>query len=289
MAEPTDDWSHLLALPAPKGFQQPALREVQFPYTPFPLPPALALLGRRGSESHGLYVPSTDPTSIDDRDLMGICLPPASVYLGFTPWQGTEGIHGVWDVVLYEFRKFVGLLLKQNPNALSLLWLEPSDYLHVTPAGQALIDQRDLFRCRDLAYDAFVGYARSQIGKMRQGAFRGYMGAKRKELVARVGYDSKNAAHAIRLLHMGREFLETGRLAVRRTWDRDLLLEVKRGEWPLEDVQAYAAEAYAAMERARADSPLPVAVDYRAAEDLAITVLGRHLVETAPTARPAPP
>jgi len=42
------------------------------------------------------------------------------------------------------------------------------------------------------------------------------MGKKRRELVMRVGYDSKNAAHLIRLLRMGIEFLTEGTMYVER-------------------------------------------------------------------------
>ncbi len=252
-------------------------QEIQFPATPFPLEPSWVLLGRRGSEAHGLYVPSTDPTSVDDRDLMGVCLPPAPFYLGLSRWEGTEAIHGCWDVVLYEFRKFVGLLMKQNPNVLSLLWLVPEDHLVVSPVGQLLLDNRELFRARDLAYDSFCGYARSQLKKMHHGVFRGYMGAKRKELVARLGYDAKNAAHLIRLLHMGREYLDTGRLEVRRTWDREMLGAVKRGEWPLHRVQEYAASEFVRIEKARVLSPLPESIDHRAVETLVVNVLRAHV------------
>lgn len=77
---------------------------------PFPLEPSLVLLGRRGSEAHGTYVPPTNPDSIDDRDLMGVCIPPAPWTIGLRQWEGSESIRGVWDVVLYDFRKFVRLL-----------------------------------------------------------------------------------------------------------------------------------------------------------------------------------
>lgn len=33
-------------------------------------------LAYRGSVAHNMYVPSTDPDSIDDKDLMSICVPP---------------------------------------------------------------------------------------------------------------------------------------------------------------------------------------------------------------------
>ena len=35
------------------------------------VPDDLIVLGYRGSISHGMYVPQTDPNSIDDKDVMG--------------------------------------------------------------------------------------------------------------------------------------------------------------------------------------------------------------------------
>ena len=36
--------------------------------------PGTILMAYRGSIAHGMYTPSTDPDSIDDKDLMGVCL-----------------------------------------------------------------------------------------------------------------------------------------------------------------------------------------------------------------------
>lgn len=245
----------------------------QFPDTPFPLAPSLVLLGRRGSEAHGTYVPPTDPDAIDDRDLMGVCIPPARFYLGLSSWEGAEAMKGPWDVVLYDFKKFVRLLMRQNPSVIGLLWLEDEDYLHVSPVGRELIAMRDAFRSRRLAHDAFAGYAMSQIKKMRGSEFRGYMGAKRKALVERYGYDTKNAAHLVRLLHMGEEFLRTGALAVRRTHDREMLIAIKRGMWTLERVQKYADDMFGAMREAYAKSVLPDELDVAAIDAFVVRTL----------------
>lgn len=40
------------------------------------------LVGYRGSIAHGMYVPPKNPTSIDDKDLMSVCIPPLDFYLG---------------------------------------------------------------------------------------------------------------------------------------------------------------------------------------------------------------
>ena len=36
----------------------------------------------RGSIAHGMYIKSSDPLSIDDKDTMAICVPTKDYYLG---------------------------------------------------------------------------------------------------------------------------------------------------------------------------------------------------------------
>ena len=47
------------------------------------LPEGLISLCWRGSVAHGMYVPKSDPDSIDDKDVMGIYIGPLEHYLGF--------------------------------------------------------------------------------------------------------------------------------------------------------------------------------------------------------------
>lgn len=257
-----------------------ALADVRWPDTPFDLEQSLLLVARRGSESHGTFVPSTDPDSIDDRDLMGICLPPDPWTLGLRVWEGAESIKGVWDVVLYDFKKFVRLLCKQNPNVVGMFWLEAEDYLCVTDEAELLIAHRDAFRCRRSAYASFAGYADSQLRKMSTGAYQGYMGAKRKALVAKHGFDRKNASHLIRLLHMGEEYQRLGVLYPRRTWDREMLIQIKTGNggnWSLPRIQAYADECFVKMRAAMNASVLPEMIDEDRVNDLVVTVMRNRL------------
>jgi predicted nucleotidyltransferase len=51
--------------------------------------------------------------------------------------------------------------------------------------------------------------------KLHREHFSGYMGEKRKAMVRKYQYDVKNAAHLIRLLRMGAEFIETRRARTR--------------------------------------------------------------------------
>jgi hypothetical protein len=103
----------------------------------------------------------------------------------------------------------------------------------------------------------------------------GYMGAKRRELVRRHGYDCKNAAHLIRLLRMGIEFLIEGTLYVERQ-DKHELMEIKQGSWPLAKVNAEAERLFRLAEEAYVRSPLPAEPDKRAAEQLCISIVGDY-------------
>ena len=251
---------------------------ILWPDTPFDLQSRLILVGRRGSEAHGTYIPSEDPTSVDDRDLMGIVIPPAKYYIGLSEWKHAEAIKECWDVVLYEYRKFVGLLMNQNPNVLGMLWLEPEDYLLTSKQSNILIENRNLFRARRKAASSFMGYATSQLYKMEHMAFKGYMGDKRKKLVEKHGYDTKNAAHLVRLLHMGTEFLETGELHVRRTWDRDMLDDIKKGKWALDAVKKYAVDRMEACRNAELKSDLPDEIDQEAVENIVLDTLSERFI-----------
>lgn len=234
------------------------------------------LLGYRGSIAHNMYVPNTDPNSIDDIDLMGIFMAPKDYYVGMKKYKETkEKFIGKWDVVNYEFKKFVSLLLKSNPNVLSLLWIKDNHYINRHKYGQLLIDNRDLFVSKK-AYHSFTGYAYAQLKKMTHAKYQGYMGEKRKALVEKYGYDCKNGSHCIRLLKMGMEFLVEGKLNVFRK-DAPMLLEIKRGLWSLEDVQAEAKKLFNLADEAYVRSSLPSEPDYDKVNDLVSDILSEYV------------
>jgi len=112
----------------------------------------------------------------------------------------------------------------------------------------------------------------SRFRKLHHEHFSGYMGEKRKAMVRKYQYDVKNAAHLIRLLRMGIEFLETGRLQVFRTSDADELKMIKRGGWTLDQVKTQAAALFGRIAEARARSPLPVRPDEAAANALIMEI-----------------
>lgn len=234
----------------------------------------------RGSIAHGMYVPNSDPNSIDDKDVMAICVPHTDYYLGLKQYgsRGTREIfRGEWDIVIYEARKAIRLLAQGNPNVLAMLWLEDKHYLNLAPAGALLIENRNLFSGRHV-YRSFVGYGYSQLKKMTSGSHEGYMGEKRKRLVQKFGYDTKNAAHLVRLLRMGIEFLRDGELYVERH-DAQQLLAIKRGEWELEQVKAEADRLFKTIEDVYVSSGLPAKPDREKINALCVAIVTMSLRE----------
>ncbi len=228
----------------------------------------------RGSIAHGMYVLASSPTSVDDKDIMAICVPSREYYLGLGEYgsRGTVEVkQGAWDIVIYEVRKMIRMLLEGNPNVLSLLWVAPRHHVTVTAAGKLLLRSRGLFVGRHV-YHSFVGYAESQFKRMTHLAFEGYMGQKRKRLVERFGYDTKNAAHLIRLLRMGIEFLNDGELRVTRP-DAAELLAIKQGQWTLKRVQAEANQLFAQAKRAYQRSTLPEAPQREQVNKLCVQII----------------
>lgn len=236
------------------------------------------LVGYRGSIAHNMYIPNTDPNSIDDIDLMGVFLAPVEHYIGITKTRETvERFVGKYDVVSYEYIKFVKLLLKSNPNVMSLLWIRENHYLERHDYGKILIDNRDLFVSKE-SYKSFTGYAYAQLKKMEKSNFEGYMGKKRKELVEKFGYDSKMASHCIRLLKMGVEFLTTGELNVFRE-DAPMLLEIKTGKWKLEQVKEEASHLFKLADEAYVRSKIPNKPEYDKVESIVKDVMYDYIVK----------
>lgn len=239
-------------------------------FEPFDLKRHTHILAQVGSHSHGTYIPPK-AGGIDDIDVMGLVIPPKDYYLGLAKFEHLCTWVDEYDLTFYEAKKFMSLLLKNNPNVIGLLWLEPEMYKIRTELGKKLILNRDIFSSK-LAYKSFSGYAYSQLRKMENHACEGYMGEKRKALVQQFGYDTKNAAHLIRLLRMGIEFLSSGQLNVMRH-DAGQLIDIKLGKLKLEEIKSLADDLFKKTEDAFIRSQLPALPDYKKANELLIEML----------------
>lgn len=212
-----------------------------------------------GSHAHGTNIAPDEPFGTDDTDVLRIVVPPAHLVVGVDGWEHWQGWVGDNDIVVYSLRKLMGLLAKSNPNVLMLLNM-PTDCIHESSAAWGeVLGNRDAFLTKD-AWGSFAGYANAQLRKMEGSAFQGYMGQKRKQIVETVGFDTKNAAHLIRLLRMCCDLFERGELVVRRP-DADELRDIKTGKRTLESIRNEAAHLFARSRAAMKASDFPEHVD----------------------------
>lgn len=232
----------------------------------------LVLYGYRGSRAHNMETVETD-----DVDTMGVCIPPLSYYFGLDKFEVKDyGINDAGeDIVVYEYRFFVNLLLKGNPNVLCFLWNDPSMFLSCDGAGAQLLLNKGLFSCKTPVYNATKGYALSQLKKMYNPSVDAYKQSQRRASFNKYGYDTKNAAHLIRLLVMGIEFLQTGEMETYRH-DAERFLKVKRGEYSLANLESKATGLLMDLEDAYAESKLPDLPDYATINEKTTEWLNEH-------------
>ena len=164
------------------------------------------LKGYRGSIAHNVHVPreADDVFGVDDIDTFGIYAFPYEYYLGLASYYHSREVVDRKieenDTVEYEIHKAFHLLSQCNPNILGFLFNRPEHYTHQTEGGKLLVEKRAIFFSRRRIRDAYAGYAHAQLTKLTNGAYKGYMGERRKAVVDKYGYDTKNASTLLRLL-----------------------------------------------------------------------------------------
>jgi hypothetical protein len=100
---------------------------------------------------------------------------------------------------------------------------------------------------------------------------RGQKRVKRPELEERYGFDTKYAAHILRLGLQGIELLTTGRLTLPMTLEeREYLVGVRTGSCDLQTVLTHAGELEKRLEDCVAASPLPETPDVHAVNEFLI-------------------
>lgn len=109
-----------------------------------------------GSQAYGLALPHSD------TDIKGVFIQPKNEYYGLTYVDQINNETN--DIMYYEIKKFVELLLKNNPNILELLSTPDDCVLHRHPVMNLL--KPEIFLSR-LCNQTFGQYAYAQIKKAR--------------------------------------------------------------------------------------------------------------------------
>jgi hypothetical protein len=163
-----------------------------------------------GSTAHGISSSDTG----DDLDLTVVHVetfdelvtgsPKRQSMMIRTQPDGVRSRMGDIDLQVYTLRKFAGLAAGGNPSILGAIF---STVVH----RQLSVDFDKLGRivASKRAGDAFLGYMRQQIERWI--GVRGQKNVNRPELVEAYGFDTKYAAHVVRLGHQGIEYMTSGR------------------------------------------------------------------------------
>lgn len=212
-----------------------------------------------GSELHGAKVHETD-----DLDIYGVYIEPPELVLGLEAmphfvWStaGNERRNGPKDVdvTLYSLKKWAGLACKGNPTALHFLFAKSSVH---SKMWTNILTHKDVFLSRSCV-PQFLGFADDQLKRMTGQKGRGKKG-QRRELEEKYGYDVKAGMHALRLLYECQDLVSTGKITLPRP-ERDLLIRVRTGKYPMDKVLAMAQKQFADCEEAAKVSSLPEKVD----------------------------
>ena len=123
----------------------------------------IILLGLGGSHAYGTNNENSD------IDIRGIAVN-SPKYL-FTGRDFEQVVETETDTTVYSLDKMITLLASCNPNTVEILGLRPEHYLKLTPEGQLLLDNKELFLSRRATF-TFGGYANSQLRRLENKAAR---------------------------------------------------------------------------------------------------------------------
>lgn len=138
------------------------------------------------------------------------------------------------DTTIYSLDKIVKLLCNCNPNTIELLGLKPEHYLYLTPAGQALLENKTLFLSK-VAINSFGGYANAQLRRLENKAARNISKRQQEEYILKtIRYASADFKQkyfdfpedAINL------FVDKSQ---RDGYDSEIFMDVKLNHYPLRD------------------------------------------------------
>jgi hypothetical protein len=100
---------------------------------------------------------------------------------------------------------------------------------------------------------------------------------KRAVLEEKFYFDCKHATQLIRLLRLGKEILETGKVQVKRTHDREELMAIKIGAWTYEQLIEYADKMEKECKEAYQNSKLPNQPNIKHLDRLCIDLIEKSL------------
>jgi uncharacterized protein len=260
------------------------------------LPDQTIYLAMMGSHAYGV----SGLTS--DQDIYGVCIPPKELVFphlaGEIPGFGRQiqrfevwSQHHIqhpdkkveYDFAVFGIVKFFQLCMDNNPNMLDSLFAPRTAIIHTTPVAELFRENRRAFLHKG-AWHRFKGYAYSQASKIRNKV--NSSNPQRAAEIDKHGFDTKFAYHCVRLMNEVEQILVEGDLDLQR--NREQLKSIRRGEWSLEQFEAYFQNKEHALETAYANSKLPHAPDEARFKRLLLQCLEQHYGDLSTAVRVQP-
>ena len=193
-----------------------------------------------GSRLYGTY------HSTSDYDFRGVILEPVESLIGLSkPFEQIEPPAKLHDEVYWGLRKFIKLVLQNNPNIMDVLFAPPSARYICDERMQWLLDHRTQFLSQRIRA-TFVGYAMSQMKLID-----------RKQVKEHEPYNTKHAAHLLRLLFQAKTILAEGDFnPVLSGNERTEVLAALHGKTPLESIMSRANELWHEVDAMPSSLPL---------------------------------
>lgn len=195
-----------------------------------------------GSQLTGTSVESSD------KDFMSIYVENKENVYGMAPSMDhlsirtkPEGVRSGsedTDDLAYSLRKYLSLATQGNPSILMLLFA-PSDMIVVDSViGEELRNIKDSFLSQQ-AVHKFLGYMHAQHERML-GRGKKNRVPNRPELVELYGYDTKYAAHSLRLAIQGYELARDGKIVLpMHQINIQTILDVRNGVYSKQRVSSF--------------------------------------------------
>lgn len=225
------------------------------------------LKGVVGSTAYGLN------HSGSDVDYLGVFAAPTRDILGLGEVKESVVTKDP-DTTLHEAKKFALLCLSGNPSVSEVLWL--SAYEEITDLGAELVNIRHAFLSAPRVRDAYLGYATSQFGRLKNRGDGSFSADTRKRT-------EKHARHLVRLVEQGYYLYITGELVVdlrSNASEIDPGYVFEMGRSIAKDPQL--GEEYmrrAAVRFDQASTPLPKKPDRNVVQDWLLQVRGKNWSE----------
>lgn len=195
----------------------------------------IILVGLGGSHAYGTNVPGSD------TDIRGVALNTKQEILLGNGFEQVED-HNT-DTVIYSFNKIISLLCNCNPNVIEMLGLRPEHYLYLSPIGQQLLDNKELFLSKKAA-QSFGGYATSQLRRLDNKAVRLVNQSDREKHILN-SINNAKATFPDKYFTLPEDGIKLYiDIAVQEDYDTEIFMDVHLTHYPLRDYKAMWSEMH---------------------------------------------